>query len=75
MAQVSQFCTAYGLQDKEDVFMKGALVAQSPAEFEDFEELTDDDKYHLRREITNPWRLPRHLYFTIAVCSLGSAIQ
>lgn len=23
----------------------------------------------------DPWRLPKHLYYTIAICSLGSAIQ
>ena len=29
----------------------------------------------LRREVTHKWHLPKHLYFTIALCSLGSAIQ
>jgi MFS family permease len=75
LAQVSQFCAENGLQDKEAAFQKGALVAQNPHLFEELEELTEDDKHHLRREITNPWRLPKALYFTIAVCSLGSAIQ
>jgi MFS family permease len=63
------------LQDKENVFFRGALVAQSPGLFEEIEELSEEDKYHLRREITNPWRLPAALYYTVAVCSLGSAIQ
>ena len=74
------------------MFKKGALVAQSPDDFEHIEELDENDRYHLRREITSespevsielllililldPWRLPRDLYFTIALCSLGSAIQ
>ena len=73
--QVSQFCTEFNLGDKEEFFQKGALVAQSPGGFEDMPELTDDDKYWLRREITNPWRLPKDLYWTIAVCSLGAAVQ
>lgn len=38
-------------------------------------ELTDDDKLALRREITHKWHLPRHLYYAIALCSLGSALQ
>jgi hypothetical protein len=50
--RVSRFCEAYGLQDKETTFHKGALIAQNPANFEAIEELTDDDRYHLRRETT-----------------------
>ncbi|KAF2251220.1 hypothetical protein BU26DRAFT_517930 [Trematosphaeria pertusa] len=72
--QVSRFCEAYGLQDKESTFQKGALVAQNP-DFENVPELDEDDKYHLRRENTHKWHLTKDLYFTIAVCSLGSAIQ
>lgn len=52
-AQVSQFCTQNGLEDREAEFQKGALVAQNPIDFENFEELDEDDKYHLRREITS----------------------
>ncbi|KAL2213942.1 hypothetical protein CC79DRAFT_1339158 [Sarocladium strictum] len=73
--QVHQFCHANDLADKEEYFQKGALVAQSPQNFENIPELTEDDKYWIRRETTNPWRLPRHLYYTIAVCSLGAAVQ
>lgn len=51
--QVSRFCTDHGLQDKEHIFKKGALVAQSPDDFEHLEELDENDKYHLRREITS----------------------
>lgn len=91
--QVSRFCTNHELEDKEDIFKKGALVAQSPHDFENISELDEDDKSCLRAEInrqstiivtiggtiadakTDPWRLPRGLYYTIALCSLGSAIQ
>ncbi|KIN03084.1 hypothetical protein OIDMADRAFT_160645 [Oidiodendron maius Zn] len=73
--QVSRFCADNGLQDKEKTFQKGALVAQSPAGFEDIPDLDEGDRYHLRREMTHRWHLPKALYFTIAVCSLGSAIQ
>ncbi|KAF2187909.1 hypothetical protein K469DRAFT_661298 [Zopfia rhizophila CBS 207.26] len=73
-SQVSRFCQAHGLQEKVVVFQKGALVAQNP-DFESIEELDEDDKYHLRREITHKWHLPKDLYYTIALCSLGSAVQ
>lgn len=74
-SQVNAFCREYGFQDKEDIFFRGALAAQNPVEYEDIPELTDDDKYWLRREVTNRWHLPKALYYTIALCSLGSAIQ
>ncbi|KUJ17644.1 uncharacterized protein LY89DRAFT_733479 [Mollisia scopiformis] len=75
LASVASFCETYGLTDKLSVFEKGALVAQIPENFESIEELTEDDKYHLRREITHKWHLPKDLYYTIALCSLGSALQ
>ncbi|KAI0892611.1 hypothetical protein F4806DRAFT_237235 [Annulohypoxylon nitens] len=75
--QVKGFCIEYGFQDKEDVFFRGALAAQNPTEeaYMNIPELTDDDKLALRREITHKWHLPRHLYYAIALCSLGSALQ
>ena len=65
--QVSRFCADNGLQDKEKTFQKGALVAQSPAGFEDIPDLDEDDRYHLRREIT---RMSRTTYNSCAACSL-----
>ncbi|CAK7213467.1 hypothetical protein SBRCBS47491_001809 [Sporothrix bragantina] len=75
--RVSEFCDEQGFSDKKDVFFRGALAAQNPAKeiWETLPELSDDDKYWLGREITNKWHLPRHLYYAIALCSLGSAIQ
>ncbi|KAE8446528.1 hypothetical protein EG329_011860 [Mollisiaceae sp. DMI_Dod_QoI] len=75
LASVASFCETYGLTDKLSVFEKGALVAQNPEGFDSIAELDDEDKRHLHREITHKWHLPRALYFTIALCSLGSAIQ
>lgn len=75
LAKVTSFCEAYDLVDKIPIFEKGALCAQDPDNFENIEELTDDDKYHLRREVSHKFSLPKALYLTIAVCSLGSAVQ
>lgn len=61
--------------EKLSVFQRGALAAQRPESFEELSELTEDDKYHLRREITHRWHLPKALYGAIAICSLGSALQ
>ena len=73
--QVQTFCDRYDFSDKIDLFNKAALVAQNPQDFESIPVLTDDDKYHLRRETTHKWRLPRAMYMCIAVVSIGSALQ
>lgn len=74
-AQVEQFCSQHDFPDKVDVFYRGALAAQNPQTYNDVEELTDDDKFHLRREVTHKWHLPKQFYYAIALCSLGSAVQ
>ncbi|KAJ5257049.1 hypothetical protein N7478_013153 [Penicillium angulare] len=73
--RVLRFCQEYGFTDQVQVFQKGALAAQNQRSFEEISELNEEDKYHLRREHTNKWHLPKDLYFSIALCSLGSAIQ
>ena len=49
---VDVFIKEKGLQDKQDLFRKAALLAQRPADYEDIPELTEDDRYHIRREKT-----------------------
>ncbi|KAK2593544.1 hypothetical protein QQS21_008767 [Conoideocrella luteorostrata] len=73
--RVSSFCLEHNFQDKQDVFFRGALVAQSPADYTSVPELSESEKHQLSREITHRWALPRTLYYTIALCSLGSAVQ
>ncbi|KAE8150826.1 galactose-proton symport [Aspergillus avenaceus] len=72
---VEVFCETHGLEEKTPIFKKAALAAQSPHNIENISELNEEDKFHIRREVTHRWHLPRKLYFTIALCSLGSAIQ
>jgi len=36
------------------LFRKAALLAQNPEKYEEILELTEDDKYHIRRETTRP---------------------
>ncbi|OAQ65250.1 sugar porter (SP) family MFS transporter [Pochonia chlamydosporia 170] len=72
---VSSFCQEYNLVEKEDVFFRGALVAQSPEDYNSIPELSDDERHWLAKETTHRWHLPKALYYTIALCSLGSAIQ
>ncbi|KAJ6164920.1 hypothetical protein N7470_003592 [Penicillium chermesinum] len=65
----------FGFEAELETFRKGALASQNQTDFEGLGELTEDDKRHLRRETTHKWHLPKALYFSIALCSLGSAIQ
>ncbi|KAJ7148961.1 hypothetical protein C8R43DRAFT_1128727 [Mycena crocata] len=74
-AQVTDFCNTNGFSDRVPLFQKAALAAQNPAGFETIEEFDEQDRYHLRREITHKWSLPMALYYTIFITSLGSAIQ
>ncbi|KAJ5239291.1 hypothetical protein N7468_003910 [Penicillium chermesinum] len=73
--RVDRFCQEFGFEAELETFRKGALASQNQTDFEGLGELTEDDKRHLRRETTHKWHLPKALYFSIALCSLGSAIQ
>lgn len=53
--QVVAFCAKYGFEDKLDVFHKAAKVAQQPQDFESIEDLSEDDKYWIRRETTSEY--------------------
>ncbi|KAF8849552.1 hypothetical protein BDZ45DRAFT_604243 [Acephala macrosclerotiorum] len=75
LASVAEFCNSYGLREHISIFEKGALVAQNPDHFDEIVELNAEDKEALQREITHKWHLPKDLWWTIAVCSLGSALQ
>ena len=55
LADVDAFAEKYGFDQETEVplLRKGALVAQSPADFENIPELDDDDRNALRRDITH----------------------
>ncbi|KAJ5114812.1 hypothetical protein NUU61_000571 [Penicillium alfredii] len=75
MAQVRAFATEHRLSNEVDVFIKGVLVAQSPIDYENISELHENDRAALRREDAHKWHQPKALWFTIAVCSIGAAVQ
>ncbi|KAL2810623.1 general substrate transporter [Aspergillus granulosus] len=63
------------LPDHLDLLYKAALVAHNVDAFEDLDELEDSDKETLRHEAEHKWHLARHLWYTIAVCSIGAAVH
>jgi len=75
IADVKAFAKEYQLEDAEDLLIKGALVAQSPALFEELEDLDDADRNAIREEITHRFKLPRILYVTVILNSIAAAIQ
>lgn len=75
IADVKSFAQEHQLEHIEPLLVKGALVAQSPALFEEIEELDDQDRNCIREEITNRFKLPRTLYYTIILNSVAAAIQ
>lgn len=50
-------------------------MAQSPALFEEIEELDEGDRVALREEVTHRFKLPKILYYTIILNSIAAAIQ
>lgn len=76
LADVESFHRTKGLpEDVLPLLRKGALVAQSPADFETIEGLDEDDRRVLREEVTHRWKHPLALYYTIIMNSIAAAIQ
>jgi hypothetical protein len=74
LAQVDEFAAAEGLTEIAPLLRTGALVAQAPHDFEAVE-MDEEDRVQLRKEVTHKWHQPRTLYLTIALCSVGAAVQ
>jgi sugar porter (SP) family MFS transporter len=72
---VEAFAHDAGMSDLIPIMKKGALVAQNPAGIDDIQELDEEEREHLRREVTNRWSHPKLLYFTIFLNSIAAAIQ
>ncbi|KAF9458096.1 hypothetical protein BDZ94DRAFT_150646 [Collybia nuda] len=75
LSQVESFAREQGMEDIESILKKGALLAQSPKDFENIPDLDEADKQVIRRETTHKWSQPRDLYLTVLVCSLAAAVQ
>ena len=65
-AAVDEFCNDNGLSEYNEVFRKGALVAQNPAGAQDLDILNQADKHILEREHTHKWSHPKELYYLVS---------
>lgn len=75
LKDVDEFADAYQLDHIRPLLKKGALIARDPAAFESVEGLTEHETTAIRDEVLHKWRQPKALYFTIALCSIGAAVQ
>ncbi|KAF2790977.1 hypothetical protein K505DRAFT_339960 [Melanomma pulvis-pyrius CBS 109.77] len=76
IADVDAWCVEKGLQEHQNVFRKGALIARMGQRDDGFEyvtQLSEEDKDVLRHEIAHRWSQPFMLYFLVVLCA-GSAI-
>ena len=60
-----RYARDHGMAEDEEDFVKGALVAREPDNFENIPELSEEDKAALRFEITHKWKQPFTLYFLV----------
>lgn len=73
---VDKWVVEKGLQEHQETFRKGALIArvgQREDGFEYVDQLSEDEKHMLRYEINHRWSQPFMLYFLVVLCA-GSAI-
>ncbi|WVQ73793.1 hypothetical protein IAR50_003373 [Cryptococcus sp. DSM 104548] len=73
--EADSFCEEFGFTDKKELFRKGALLAQNPHKFDQYEELDVQDKAVILREKTHKWSQPKALIFTVILASIGAAVQ
>jgi hypothetical protein len=57
LKRVDDFTREKGLDDKQDLFRKAALLAQNPSDFETMPELSEEEKLVIRRETTRELHL------------------
>ncbi|KIM73043.1 hypothetical protein PILCRDRAFT_81426 [Piloderma croceum F 1598] len=75
LRNVEIFAKEHGLSEEIPVLSKGAILAQSPADFETLDVLDDRDREIIRYEIAHKWSHPWTLYMTVIICSIGAATQ
>ncbi|ETW80957.1 major facilitator superfamily [Heterobasidion irregulare TC 32-1] len=75
ISDAAEFARTHGLEHLTEEFKKGALIAQDPAAFESLPLLTEEDRVHLRRELTNKWDQPATLYYLVILCSVAACVQ
>lgn len=66
----ANFAREHGMPDLAETFSKGALVAQNPMGFENMALLSEEDRHHLKREVTKKWDQVSSISLVIALLRL-----
>ena len=74
MRDVEDFAQTNNLNHVLPRLRKGALIARDPGAYEEVG-LDDDEWDAIRAEVLQKWKQPVALYMTIAICSIGAAVQ
>ncbi|KAJ6179043.1 hypothetical protein N7519_009504 [Penicillium mononematosum] len=71
------FAELHEMGDESDIraFELGAVLAQSPEQYDNVAGLTNKEKAVLRREVTHRWSQPWKMYVVITLCSLSATVQ
>ena len=75
--RVYHFVKEKGLEEHQDVFLKGALCAQvqDSGDYSAIKTLSEEEHHFLRQECERKWRQPFLLYFLAICCSIAAAVQ
>lgn len=73
--QAREFVQENGLAEHTSLFERAILVAQQPSAFELMQELREEELQALRDEVTRKWHLPKAMWVTTILCSIGAAVQ
>ncbi len=75
LRQVEDFAAQRDLVEYLPTLKQGALLAQDPTVFDLSDLLDANARQALQDEVTHKWLQPKALYMTIALCSIGAAVQ
>ncbi|KAM0746490.1 hypothetical protein T439DRAFT_132578 [Meredithblackwellia eburnea MCA 4105] len=75
LSDVTRFAEEKGLTEHLAILEKGALLAQSPLDYDSLDVLDQNEKDFIKYEHEHKWHLPGILYFTVILCSLGACVQ
>lgn len=68
---VKAYVRQNGLQDDEDLFIRGAILAQTG----DTSHLSEEERYWIDRESTHKWHQQKTLYYLAIMCAMCAVVQ
>lgn len=73
--KAEEFADKHGMSEDKEWFVKGALLAQKPRDYQDLPELDDEDRRVVEEESTHRWKQPFDMYFLAVACGMAAVVQ